>query len=84
MAKNNPTLTIDVELYHHYLDNSGLSEAQKIEFLETLWDVVCEFAMMGFNVHPVQQAQQSCAKEVSAVLPFTHAASPTLERIHFK
>jgi hypothetical protein len=33
MTDNKPTLSIDVEFYQHYLDNSGLTEAQKIELL---------------------------------------------------
>ena len=79
MTSNKPTLSIDVELYQHYLDNSGLSEAQKVELLETMWGIVCEFVMMGFNVHPVQQAQQSCAKDASLSSSFTQAALPKLE-----
>jgi hypothetical protein len=31
-----PTLTLDVDLYQHYLDNSDLTDAQKQELLETL------------------------------------------------
>ena len=79
MTDTKPTLSIDVELYQHYLDDSGLSDAEKRELLETLWGIVCEFVMMGFNVHPVQQAQQSCAKDASLSLSFTQAALPTLE-----
>jgi hypothetical protein len=79
MTDNKPTLSIDVELYQSYLDDSGLSEAQKKELLEMLWGIVCEFVMMGFNVHPVQQAKKSCAKNGLLSLPFTQAASPTLE-----
>lgn len=79
MTDNKPTLSIDVELYQHYLDDSGLSEAEKKELLETLWGIVCEFVMMGFNVHPVQQAQQSCVKDRSLSSTFTQVALPALE-----
>jgi hypothetical protein len=41
-----PTLTLDVDLYQHYLDNSDLTDAQKQELLETLWSIVCEFVQM--------------------------------------
>lgn len=53
-----PTLTIDTNLYQHYLDNADLTEEQKQELLQTLWSIICEFVMLGFNVHPVQQILQ--------------------------
>jgi|688.fasta_scaffold1854253_2 hypothetical protein len=64
-----PTLTLDVDLYKHYLDNSDLTEERKQEVLETLWNIVCEFVQMGFNVHPVQQAQQSRSHTVKGEQP---------------
>lgn len=51
-----PALTIDYELYEQYLDDSDLSEAQKREFLETLWNIIVSFVDLGFGVHPLQQA----------------------------
>jgi hypothetical protein len=74
-----PTLTLDVDLYQHYLDNSDLTDAQKQELLETLWQIICEFVLMGFHVHPVQQAQQSSGKDVITALTPTHEVSPALE-----
>lgn len=59
-----PTLSIDVKLYQHYLDDFDMTEAQKKELLEMLWSIVCEFVLLGFDVHPVQQAQQNSAKEM--------------------
>jgi hypothetical protein len=35
--------------------------------------------MMGFNIHPVQQVQQSCAQDSTLSLPVTLTALPTLE-----
>jgi hypothetical protein len=74
-----PTLTLDVEYYQKYLDDSDLTEAQKTELLETLWAIICEFVMMGFNVHPVQQAQQSSGKDDLAGLPPIHGVLSALE-----
>jgi hypothetical protein len=51
-----PTLTVDVALYQSYLEDSGLSEAQKEEFLRALWCIVVSFVELGFNVHPLQEA----------------------------
>jgi len=52
-----PTLTLDIEKYQHYLDDYDLSEEEKREFLQTIWNMVCEFVMLGFEVHPLQDVQ---------------------------
>jgi hypothetical protein len=57
------TLTIDVSLYQHYLDDSDMSEAEKNEFIQTMWNLVCEFVMIGFKIHPIQQGYQKCGKD---------------------
>ncbi len=76
LSKPSPTLSIDLEFYQNYLDDSDLTDEQKKELLETLWSVVCEFVMLGFNVHPVQQVQESCAKNS---LPPAEGDSPTVK-----
>jgi hypothetical protein len=73
-----PTLSIDVDLYQHYLDNSDLTDTQKQELLETLWNIICEFVQMGFHVHPVQQAQQSSGKDTKLVSTPTQGDSSAL------
>ncbi len=50
-----PSLTIDYDLYQHYLDNSDLTDAQKREFLDALWSIIVSFVDLGFGVHPLQQ-----------------------------
>ncbi len=59
-----PTLTIDYEAYAHFLEHCDASEEEKREFLQALWNVICECVAMGFGVHPVQQAlnAKSCGK----------------------
>ena len=54
------SLTLDTAKYQHYLDNSPLSDEEKQEFMQTMWNLVCEFVMLGFEVHPLQQA---CGKD---------------------
>ena len=49
-------LTLDCDLYQHHLDESDLSDAQKQEFLETLWSIVVSFVDLGIGIHPVQDA----------------------------
>ena len=57
-----PVLSVDYDLYAQYLEDTSLSEEQKREFLEALWSIICEFVALGFEVHPVQQAQNACGK----------------------
>ena len=46
---------LDVEKYRHFLEECELSEAQKEQFLETLWLIIVSFVDLGFGVHPLQQ-----------------------------
>ncbi len=48
-----PALSIDWELYGHYLDDSDLSEADKRACIETLWSIMVSFVDMGFRLAPV-------------------------------
>lgn len=52
-----PALTLDVSLYEHYLAESDLTDEEKHEFLQTLWNIICEFVMLGYGVHPLQQVE---------------------------
>lgn len=51
-----PGLSIDWELYADYLEESDLTDEQKREFIETLWNIVIAFVDLGFGIHPLQQA----------------------------
>ena len=62
-------ITVDYDLYAHFLEDADLTEDQKREFLQALWNIIVEFVSLGFGVHPAQQAQLSCGK-----LPATDAA----------
>lgn len=61
-TKTRPVITLDYDLYAHYLDDADLSEEQKREFLQTLWNLIVEIMSLGFDIHPVQQAQKPCGK----------------------
>ena len=61
-ASARPVLTVDYELYAHFLEDSDLTEEQKREFLQAIWNIIVEFVSLGFGVHPVQQAQNACGK----------------------
>lgn len=56
---------VDYDLYAHFLDDSDLTEEQKREVLQLLWNIVCEFVSLGWGVHPLQQAlddKEACGK----------------------
>lgn len=50
-----PTLTIDYELYEHFLDDCDLSDEEKHNIIDALWIIITSFASLGFGVHPLQQ-----------------------------
>lgn len=55
-----PIITVDVPLYEQYLADSDLTEEEKHEFLQTSWNIIFEFVMLGFGVHPLQQVKNDC------------------------
>lgn len=57
-----PVITLDVSLYETYLEDSGMTDDQKRQFLEALWSIIVGFVDLGFGVHPVQQALESGSK----------------------
>lgn len=62
-AISRPTLELDVALYQHYLDDSDMTEPEKIEFIQAMYSLVLEFVMMGFEIHPLQKiSETTCGK----------------------
>lgn len=59
-APQHSILTVDVERYQEYLDDTDMTDAQKAEFLQAVWSMVVTFVEMGFGVHPVQEV---CGKD---------------------
>ncbi len=57
------SLTVDVEKYQAFLDGSGMTDAQKEDFLQALWVIIVNFVDLGFEVHP---AQEVCGKDATA------------------
>lgn len=48
-------VTVDVEKYQAYLDDSGMTDAEKTAYLEALWSLIVSFVELGFGVHPLQE-----------------------------
>jgi len=61
-----PFITVDYKKYAPLLDDPDLSEDQKREFLQALWNIITSFVDMGFGVHPVQlacgESKNSCGE----------------------
>jgi hypothetical protein len=65
IATSPPTLVLDTEKlleYQKYLDESDMSEAEKEEFVQTMWHLVCEMILIGFKIHPLQKSENACGK----------------------
>lgn len=56
------SLTLDYDLFDHYLADADLTEDQKREFITVMWNLVVEMMSLGIEIHPVQQAQATCGK----------------------
>lgn len=50
------TIQFDAREYAHFLADLDATEAEKLEYIETLWTIVLHFIDMGFGIHPIQQA----------------------------
>lgn len=68
-----PTLTVDVARYEEYLAGSGMSDAEKQEFLEAVWSIIWNFVELGFGVHPLQEAEpETCGQDDENAENSTH------------
>lgn len=61
---NNPhkTFALDLERYEPLLCDENIPEEQRKELLQTLWALVCELVLMGWEMHPLQHAENTCGK----------------------
>ena len=61
-------LTFDVTRYDKYLADCDLTEEQKQEFLETLWNIIVSFVDIGFGIDATQavcgQLLQTAFKDI--------------------
>ena len=63
-SSTRPTMTVDVDRYQKYLDEAGMTAAEKEEFLQTLWQIIVSFVELGYGVHPLQEV---CGKDAGTV-----------------
>lgn len=77
--KNRPTLNIDLQEFEHFLSEVEGTEKEKQEYLELVWQITREFALLGFGLTSVQIAKQSCGKDQQTSSITTHADSHAVE-----
>ena len=51
-------LKLDVAKYQAYLDSADLTEAEKRQFLETMWNLMVGFIDLGFSIEPEETCGQ--------------------------
>jgi hypothetical protein len=69
-----PSLQFDARAFLLHLEGLDITDAQKIDCIETIWRIVLQFIDLGFAVDPVSQACRS-----KAFLAFNSgAAAPDL------
>ncbi len=77
-------LTLDYELYEHYLEGSDLNKAQKHEFLDGLWSIIVSFVELGYGVHPLQQVTSDACEQVKIPAEFLKPNSDDMVECNIK
>lgn len=63
--ESRPAITVDVEEFEHFLEESNMTDDEKAALLQTYWNLFVEITSIGWGVHPVQQAleaKKACGK----------------------
>ncbi len=76
------SITFDAETFMHFLDQTDWSDGEKAEYLALIWEIVCEFVALGFNVHPIQQAQKACGKSGDLFSPPASGSLAVIDLSH--
>lgn len=52
-----PTKRLDFnwKLYEDYIENPDLTDEEKEQAIEAMWNIVTSFVDFGFGAHPIQQ-----------------------------
>lgn len=73
-------IQFDAQEFAHFLDESDLTHEQKLEYIQTVWQIVLQFIDMGFGIHPLQQACGQideaavlCGAADSSMVSFSHS-----------
>ena len=70
-------LTIDYDKYLAHIEKWDISEAERREYITVLWHLLFSFAEMGFDIHPVQLAQDAVQNSAQKTLHTAPIIEPT-------
>lgn len=76
------SLEFDAAEFAHFLSETGWSDEQKAEYVTLVWQIVCEFVALGFNVHPVQQARIACGKPAEICAESANSGADVVQFSH--
>ena len=74
-----PTLNIDLQEFAHFLHEVDGTYEEKKEYLELIWQIICDFTLLGYGLTSVQQAQQLCGKYHKTASITAQDDSPALD-----
>ncbi|MEQ8602856.1 MAG: hypothetical protein RIB45_06025 [Marivibrio sp.] len=77
-----PVLNFDPQEFFHFLEGTDWSDEQKADYVTLVWNIVCEFVAMGWGVHPLQQAKESCGKTVQSRVRAPLGAAEMVDSSH--
>ncbi|MGB0696280.1 MAG: hypothetical protein ACPGOY_11565 [Rhodospirillaceae bacterium] len=75
-------LNFDPREFFEFLDGTNWSDEQKAEYVTLVWNIVREFIAMGWGVHPLQQAAESCGKTSDNPALAPHGTAEVLDSSH--
>ena len=82
-------LSLDIEYYQALLDDVDIPDTEKLELIETLWQIVVSFVELGFQIHPFNAVQDDAARSETAqslhdvIRDFTQDSLDVLEQTDF-
>lgn len=82
ILRRKPTVEIDVDHYQSIIDDPGVSETRKRELIAIIGRIVVQFIDIGFDVHPVQLAQEKQASKADKNERHKHTNKVEKERQH--
>ncbi|MGJ8527453.1 hypothetical protein [Maritalea sp.] len=72
------SLSMDWEEFGHHLEDSDLSDDQKRELIETVWNIMAAFVDLGLGIHPIQQAAPDDCGQNLDLLAFISNEQPKM------
>lgn len=68
VGKELMTLTVDWGFYDQLLQETELTDSERFQFLETLWNLVLCFVDFGYRLSPVQQVGAGANEVLDAAI----------------